>query len=299
MLNVFPDYYKSFKCISSACRHSCCVGWEIDIDEKSLHKYKQLGGDIGAKLEKNISLEDTPHFILGKGERCPFLNGENLCELILACGEDVLCDICRDHPRFRTFLPGRTETGLGLCCEEAARIIIDAEAPMTLIYEGKQVESDDYAEAVIALRDELLETANDVSRPYSERVNSILSRCHLRFPEKTPSQWAELFLSLERMDDEWTALLEKLREADTAKPEPDSRIGNLLSYFIYRHVAGAADDGNIQGRVLFAVLSTYMINLLCAVHGSDKIYDIARLYSAEVEYSEENTDKLMNLQKLL
>lgn len=134
---------------------------------------------------------------------------------------------------------------------------------------------------------------------YYKSFKCISSACRISFPEKTPSQWAELLLSLERMDDEWTALLEKLREAGTATFEPDSQSGNLLSYFIYRHVAGAFDDGNIQGRVLFCVLSVYIINLLCSVHGKSRIYDIARLYSAEVEYSAENTDKLMNLQKLL
>lgn len=296
MLYAFPDYYKSFNCIASDCRHSCCIGWEIDIDENSMEKYRRVGGDMGEKLAKNISADTVPHFILGDNERCPFLNDNNLCELILYGGEDMLCNICTDHPRFRSFLPGRTETGLGLCCEEAAQIILDSEKPMALIYEGEQGEEDEYAEAIISLRDELLDMANDTSLPYSERVSNILSRCQISFPEKSPEQWAELFLSLERMDSGWTELLSKLRNAKPQSFEYDSRSDRLLSYFLFRHVAGAYGDGNIQGRVLFAVLSVYIINLLCSVCGFDRIYDIARLYSAEVEYSEENTDVLINLQ---
>lgn len=296
MLYAFPDYYKSFNCIASECRHSCCIGWEIDIDEDAMEKYRALGGDMGRRLCKSISEDGTPHFVLGDNERCPFLNEKNLCELILYGGEDMLCNICTDHPRFRNFLPDRVEMGLGLCCEEAARIILDSEKPMELIYEGDWNSDDDYASAIISLRDELLDMAGNTELSYPERVKNILSRCHIVFPEKTSSQWAELFLSLERMDDEWTLLLEKLREENPKIIEYDSRSDRLLSYFLFRHVVGAYDGGNIQGRVLFGVLSVYIINLLCAANGYERIYDIARLYSAEVEYSEENTDALMNLQ---
>ena len=294
MLYVFPDYYKSFNCIASRCRHSCCIGWEIDIDDAALARFDSFGGELGKKLRDNISRDGTPHFILGENERCPFLNENNLCELILSCGEDMLCNICTDHPRFRNFFPNRTETGLGLCCEEAARLILDSEKPMALVYEGECESGDDYADAIIALRDELIDMAGSSELTYTERVQAILSRCRTVFPEKTPRKWAKLFLSLERMDKEWTSLLEGLRKSSIQSFEYDSRSGNLLIYFLYRHLSGAYDDGNIQGRVLFAVLSVYMINLLCAVHGSDRIYDIARLYSAEIEYSDENADALMS-----
>lgn len=294
MLNVFPDYYKSFKCIAGLCRHSCCIGWEIDIDEDSLNKYENTGGEMGKRLAENISREDAPHFILSDDERCPFLNERGLCDLILYGGEYMLCNICTDHPRFRSFLPGRTETGIGLCCEEAARLIIDSEKPVELVYEGEACD-DDYAAAVISLRDELLYMANDASLPCSARIENILERCHITFPECSPKQWAELLLSLERMDEEWTSLLETLRDSEDVEICYDRQSANLLSYFLYRHVTGAYDDGNVQGRVLFAVLSTYIISLLCAVHGKENIYDIARLYSAEIEYSDENTAALMGL----
>ena len=32
---IAPDYYNKFSCIADKCRHSCCVGWEIDIDENT------------------------------------------------------------------------------------------------------------------------------------------------------------------------------------------------------------------------------------------------------------------------
>ena len=49
-----PNYYNAFKCIADKCNHSCCVGWEIDIDNKTLDYYKNVEGDFGNKLRKNI-----------------------------------------------------------------------------------------------------------------------------------------------------------------------------------------------------------------------------------------------------
>ena len=124
---IAPDYYNEFKCIAGLCRHSCCEGWEIDIDPESLARYRSY-----PELTDKISEADTPHFILD-GERCPFLRQDNLCQLIIDHGEDFLCQICTDHPRFRNFWTGRVEIGLGLACEEAARIILNRKTPMKLV----------------------------------------------------------------------------------------------------------------------------------------------------------------------
>ena len=35
MIVRVPDYFKEFSCIAGACKDSCCLGWEIDIDEDS------------------------------------------------------------------------------------------------------------------------------------------------------------------------------------------------------------------------------------------------------------------------
>ena len=33
-----PDYYSQFKCIADQCRHTCCVGWEIEVDDEGLER---------------------------------------------------------------------------------------------------------------------------------------------------------------------------------------------------------------------------------------------------------------------
>lgn len=133
-MNIYaPDYYALFHCVADRCRHTCCAGWEIDIDSRSLERFRALPGEIGKRVRAGISEEGTPHFALDENGRCPLLEPSGLCALITEAGDGALCDICRDHPRFRNFYTERVEVGLGLVCEEAARIILMRKTPMSLV----------------------------------------------------------------------------------------------------------------------------------------------------------------------
>ena len=131
-----PKYYKNFKCSADRCEHSCCVGWEIDIDKDTLKKYKSLRGGYGTVIADSISMDDTPHFRLGEGDRCPHLDKRGLCKIILAVGEEYLCDICREHPRFYNYT-SVAEVGIGMSCMEAARIILTSSEYATLLKIGE------------------------------------------------------------------------------------------------------------------------------------------------------------------
>lgn len=43
MILRVPDYFDEFECIAGRCRHSCCAGWEVEIDEKTFDYYKAVG----------------------------------------------------------------------------------------------------------------------------------------------------------------------------------------------------------------------------------------------------------------
>ena len=109
MITSYPSYYKDFACIADKCRHSCCIGWEIDIDADSLRRYEALEGPMGDCIRRGIDYTGTPHFRLTEGERCFFLRQDGLCQMYRELGEDALCQICTDHPRFRRVLPDRVE----------------------------------------------------------------------------------------------------------------------------------------------------------------------------------------------
>ena len=132
---IKPNFYDAFHCTAAACSDTCCAGWEIDVDPDTVEYYENLEGELGDRLREELcDLPDgTVCFRLGENERCPFLDDDNLCELILKLGDDALCEICREHPRFYEELGGRVEMGVGLCCEEACRLLFEQKNPVTFI----------------------------------------------------------------------------------------------------------------------------------------------------------------------
>lgn len=305
MLTVCPDYYSAFRCIAEKCRHTCCAGWEIDIDEESLARFRATEGAMGQRLRANISDGEEPHFILREGERCPFLNEKNLCDLIVYGGEEFLCQICTDHPRFRTFLPQRTEIGLGLCCEAAGALILGKERPMELLSAGTSEEPDEEERYLLSLREALFAVLRDGKLSLWERMEKILSLCGSK-ADTDPLKWLDFYLGLERLEDNWTDTLNELKAMRDDRDEADflcymknreREYENLLEYFLYRHFLVSYDDCDPAGKAAFAVLSTKMIIALGAVSFQkngvftfDDQVELCRRYSSEIEYSQENLD---------
>ena len=171
---IVPDYYDDFICIADRCKHSCCIGWEIDIDDETLEKYQKLKGDFGARLNAGIETgECGAHFRLGENERCPFLNEKGLCDIILTVGEEYLSQICTDHPRYCSFYSDRTEIGLGLCCEEAARMILSKQTETEFLVCEDEEESNLPTEAEMTFfvrKEKLLDLAQNRDKSISERI---------------------------------------------------------------------------------------------------------------------------------
>lgn len=308
---VAPDYYEKFTCIANECKHNCCIGWEIDIDETTLSYYSTVEGELGERMKQCISNEgDAPHFALGENDRCPFLNENNLCDIIASLGEDALCDICADHPRFRNYFSDRTEIGLGLCCESAGKLILKNQEKVSLVTmedDGEEEEIYEDEAYIAELRDRIFSAVQDREKTIDERVELILNLCGAKRKKRALAEWTDIFLSMERLDESWTELLNELKNEDenTLKLSDEKRweivFEQLLHYFIYRHLPAALDDGMLKERIVFAGESSLFIRLICAFHEKrkgelsiDDIVEYSRMYSSEMEYSEENVEKYLN-----
>lgn len=296
MKKVYPHYYSRFKCTAGQCKHNCCIGWEIDIDYSTMRKYLQMKGPMGERVRQHIagSVLDG-HIVMGEDGRCPFLTADNLCELILAKKEKSLCSICKMHPRFENDFADRREFGLGLTCEVACALILREQEPMRLI-----VEDDGRRKAVppenklrtIHERDALIALAQDRSLPVAKRMERILQRAHQTLPNLWPQEWAAVFLQLECMTEEWPARLRALYNGKVGQCRDEIALEQLLVYFIYRH--DLVDYDGLEYQVpAFAVLSTRLISWIC--QSDEDVLEAARLYSSEVEYSDENVERLLEL----
>jgi len=293
-----PSYYRDFKCIAGGCKHNCCLDWEIDIDSDTLEFYNSFKGDWGSKFRNNIALTEEPHFILTEEGRCPFLNSDNLCEIICQLGENALCNICSDHPRFRNFYDFGVEIGLGLCCEAACDLILNDKSSFRLdvIGEHEGNEYDESFESLKQCRDAIFELLNE-SEPLYTIIDNINNFFKLDSVNPNTLYWSNVFQSLERLDDSWSEVLERLKDctAQIGDINTDDLLieeKNLLKYFIYRHFINIAFDRGTDAGIHFCLLSVYIIHNLAV--SRDDIADIARMYSAEIEYSDENIDMILN-----
>ncbi|MBP0957018.1 MAG: flagellin lysine-N-methylase [Oscillospiraceae bacterium] len=304
-----PDYYESFQCIGSACRDNCCIGWEIDIDKASLEKYITLPGILGNELRANItrSEDGSDCFSLGENERCPFLNENNLCRLIIAGGEEMLCEICTLHPRFKEWFGDRCEMGLGLCCEEAAGIIIGYDKPFGLHILRSEEGSEALSPAesrLLEIRAELFRIINE-AKSYTEMTENLLRLSaqaekeltgnfptRISFPhnKEYTEKEVSLITSLEPINAEWKQLCKKLSYVDSI-PENTQLTGykNLLSYYIFRYFMKSASDGEIFLKTALGIFSAEAVSLIMSITGKS-LSDSACLWSKETEYSFENLE---------
>ena len=93
---TFPSYYNAFSCIADACPDTCCAGWQIMIDDRSLKKYRRFQGTFRNRLHNDIDWEE--HAFRQYGHRCAFLNEEGRCSV-----HPYRPGICRLFPLGRVY----------------------------------------------------------------------------------------------------------------------------------------------------------------------------------------------------
>lgn len=287
-----PTYYQNFKCIADRCEHSCCIGWEIDVDERTAEAYKTLEHPYGAVIRESISTDGTPHFKLCEHDRCPHLDERGLCKIILNVGEDSLCDICREHPRFYNFTTV-AEVGIGMSCPEAARVILSSPHYGLMEEVGEvdatedEIEFDGLAERGRVY--DLLQIEGD----YTARLAS-LYRAYGIAPLED-SVWLEKLSSLEYLNPDHRALF--LHYSALRRPfGMDAFLERALAYFVYRHCTEAFDADDFCARLSFCLFCERLLASLICHQQADSLQEIATLasiLSEEIEYSDINTEVLM------
>lgn len=312
-----PSYYNKFKCLADKCSDNCCIGWEIDVDALTLEKYMNVYGEFGKRLKQNIS---DGSFVLTEKERCPFLNSKNLCDIYTKLGEDNLCQICTDHPRFYEWFGNIKEGGIGLCCEAAAKLIISEDFSLTesiisedesaypdellfdflndarqVIIEHLRIDSDftDLIGCLICFAEELQFCIDNEDYTIPEWKNALVSR----YPDI--KSILDIFTELEPIDENWIPYIyDSMKFADSFKgynSQNEIYLRRIAIYFIYRYFLKGVFDGEILSKVKLAVLSTWVNAYLweCKADSDfENMVIIAKNYSKEIEYCTENLETL-------
>lgn len=336
MILKLPEYYRKFTCTAGKCSDNCCIGWEIDIDKDTAAFYDGVKGEFGEKLRRNISCTEPKSFILGSNERCPFLNGSNLCEIILTLGEDRLCGICTEHPRYYEWFGGVKEGGIGLCCEEAARIIIADDNPAAVYETEIPDEENDFEDTplygcLMEVRDRILAYLMNDGLPLNGKICGIIDYsaevqqridngiyeipvidCTSEQGEHRFTDILGLLAELEPIDGKWLPYLKKITEEYDGlcnkkklflqkNPVVEKYLRNIAVYFIHRYFLKGVFDGEIVSRVKLMAASVAVIGYMYCCKwsetGSLDAEDCAQLaknYSKEIEYSEENLEAMLD-----
>ena len=323
MIYRTPKYTKSFQCTADKCRDSCCIGWEIAVDARTLAKYKRMRGALGEDIRKSLSPDGC--FLLGENMRCPHLLKNGLCRIICEKGDAALCDICREHPRFYNYYGDLCEWGVGLACESAAQLILSAKAPLDFEEEEKEGEVEDCDEALLSLlfseREKMLVFALDEKRGLSEKLfileswakklqefidnadicKELFVFCAENqdiqsfFTEDRFAKYRKIILSLEPLSRLWTARCENV-SLPIHTDENGAIFSRLLAYFIFRYFLSTAMDGDCTAGMGLALFSAAWILAICESEGRttlEGIAEAAKDFSKEAEYSEDNRDAVL------
>lgn len=319
MKTVAPDYYKKFVCTADKCKDNCCrVGWRIAIDEDTYNNCTKRTEDTFKRFCRDIESDDEGYFI--NGGSCSMLCSDGLCEIALKYGEDNLGYICRMHPRYINEYSNREEYGVGLACEEAARLIMTDENPnlYDIKEDDSESEADELAEELIGLRKKLMDFVLGNGRIedkiagvllYTEKISPLIANGEYHQAkkarlEKMPikskrsneniKELLEEFKNLEALDKEWIKMLDTVGEETKAESgEYDDELKRIFCYFLYRYFVLYSLDGDMLGAVKLAAASVILLRELFSGKSQNERINTAHMYSKEIEYDDENIDSLL------
>lgn len=321
MLLRVPDYFEQFHCLAGACPHTCCAKWEVVIDEETAQRYQELPGPLGEKLRAVLRYDEEGDACFPlDGGRCPFLDGEGLCEIQRKLGEAATSVTCREHPRFVEDYGPFREITLSASCPAANALLLGSREALTFREreDGAPAEpGDPWLSWLLPLRQRMLALTEDRSRPLKRRLWEVLDLASAvqqcleadreedlpgliggwqpengTVPAAGPGLFPEAlsaFLELEVLEPDWPALLKQAETAATAAVE-ETLLERTAVYFLFRHILKAVNDGDVLGRAELCVLAVLTAERLAAVCG---LPEALRRFSCEIEHSEENLDRLL------
>lgn len=174
MRYTFPHYFDAFRCVAAECTDTCCAGWAIMIDEDSLHRYSNMDGSFGERVKNSINWEAGS--FCQHNKRCAFLNEDNLCDMHMYGGEQMLCDTCKNYPRHMEEYEGLREGSLSLSCIESAKIILGCMEPVRFITLEDEMEDEEYEDFDFLLFTKLMDAREYVLEILQDRKIHIFKR---------------------------------------------------------------------------------------------------------------------------
>lgn len=297
-----PKYYQNFKCVAGDCTHSCCIGWQIEVDRTTLEKYARLHGDYAQKIKESLT-KRNPHFKLSKGKRCPHLDENGLCNIISSYGEDYLCDICREHPRFYNRTTKGLEVGLGISCPTACKIVLTSDDYRVFVEVGETDCDEDLPLFNCSKQiTDILNKISNRSTPLCERITKIENLYGVSPARLSDERWKKYIGMLEILTAQHKELFFNYTNNFKIEKGVENIAERALAYFIFRHLPNANSQhefGKTLGFCLFCTM--LLLSLINSTNAKtlDEIVNLAVIVSEEIEYSLDNQDLIRSAFEIL
>ena len=321
MFYVKPDFFDSFVCKADKCTDTCCAGWEIIIDDDTYSEYQKLSDSDFVCISEGIGSDSEGNriFRLKECERCWFLKDDGLCDIYSRYGENSLCDICREHPRFYNWYDNATESGLGLCCEKVCEMLFDADTQFDLSTSGEKADDDYFT--LFDLREKCFLLLRDDKKSFEIRISELLDfavsseselfgyECRRVYTEDRHMLFDDvinLFSETEAINSDWSVLVDGIKKnlaEITAISENNhfnaSDYEKFISYVIYRNLIESVFSNGFVNGIAFAVANLVFVHMCdcytLLINGgftdTNRINNV-KMWSKQIEYSEENVDLL-------
>lgn len=321
---IFPKFYKTFKCIADKCPDSCCKDWDVVVDDDSADFYNTVDGKFGDKLRRlMITDSDGDRIFEVQNGKCPFWNDKMLCDIYIHCGEEHLCHTCREFPRLAQDYTAFTEHMLSFACPEAARIMLTTPDCFDCIelFEvygdnlGYPTEMMNFLLAARKASCNFFDTDEDFQTQlcrcygFNERVQakldsedfeisalqSITNCTPLNMP--CSDKIFSLHKKLDIMDKQFFDDIQKSKNSIPLKSEKlDSELRILAKYYFFRYYLTAIDSYDVITTLNRIACASTVISSLAAYKNAVDSFEnrimIFQQYSKEIEHSYENTDCL-------
>ena len=146
----------------------------------------------------------------------------------------------------------------------------------------------------------MLKITQNRSLTLEERISNLKNLTKINLDKKPFKEWIILFKGLEKLSPSWQEQLNALSTINDFNLDFsgfEREFEQLICYFIYRHVSRAIDLLDVEVRLSFCLLSLYFISTI--FHHSknrdfENLVEICRLYSSEIECSDENVINMLN-----
>ncbi len=309
-IHEYPRSFTRFRCLADKCPESCCIPPDLPIERETYEKYMKLPGEAGRKIRDSIIGNDRDGWFIQIREngRCPHLNDDNLCDIILEAGEEYLCVVCDTYPREHVDIEGcYTQDRLIPGCIEAASLMFEDPVP-EFISETQLVEQRSWSEET-EIRVNTLRVFRDGI------IQAVLNGSYDSFlidGYESDQEFIQLLLSLQGIDvrgvqsflrrlksiveDDKISILREMRPR-FIKEFPDSRewFRTYACFLLHRYLMNPAVKNDMDNQLRFVIRCVMTLELCCILKyeedgsfSKDSLLECVTMLSTWIEWSTGN-----------